>query len=180
MNVLFRLLSLGALTFLFAPAKTSAQVSFSHSLGASYYAGGGVACPAIMYSPRANVLNLSDESTVSVGTHLGLGFSFNSQSGGAFALDFPLVAELNLGHAASEDSEADFGAFFGAGYGISKIGYDDGFGGGYNNAAGFVINGGLRAYVNSRSMGIRISYLKNRKEDAGNVLGLGFFYNFGM
>jgi len=171
---------------LMASLTSFAQPSFSHSLGASFYIGGDAAAPGATYSPRINLVGVGDEMTVSVGTHLGLGFMYNSQSGGSFALDLPLVAEVNFGHASSEDATANFGGFLGIGVGISKIGSAGAFGGSYNDAAGFLVNGGLKAYIRDRSVGFRFAYLLNGKqdeitgEDYANVITLGLMYNFGM
>lgn len=160
--------------------ETNAQISFSHALGGSFYAGGHASAPAITYSPRLNFIQVGEEFTISAGTHIGLGMDFNSQEGArSFALDLPLVAEVNIGHGATRETSSGFGAFFGAGYGISKLGSASAFGSDYNDAAGFVVNGGLRALIAERPVGLRVSYLLNTKADAGNVFGIGIFYTFG-
>ncbi|WMJ75563.1 hypothetical protein RCC89_20720 [Cytophagaceae bacterium ABcell3] len=154
------------------------QVSFSHSLGASYFAGGHAAAPAITYSPRLNVVEMSDDMTVSVGTHLSLGLTIGEQ-GNSFALDAPAVAEFNFGHAATRNSDAAFGGFVGAGYGISRIGSQGAFGADFNEAAGPVLNGGIRALINDIPLTLRVSYMINTLDDASDVFGVGLFFNFG-
>lgn len=160
---------------------SNAQVSFSHSIGASAYIGGDVAAWGLNYSPRVNLIELGDEMTLSLGTHLGLGMSYNSREGSnnSFTLDLPLMAEINFGHASHPETSSSFGGFGGIGYGISKIGSSDEYGGTYNNAAGLVINGGVRFLVKERSVGARIAYMINFKSDAKNVLAVGAFYTFG-
>ena len=157
------------------------QVSFSHSAGGAYYLTSSIGAPAITYSPRLNLLQMSDEATLSLGTHIGLGLVYNSRAGASsFALDLPIVAELNLGHASSPESDAVFGGFIGAGYGINKMGAAGAFGGETNDAAGIVLNGGIRANIReSFPLGLRVSYLINTKEGNEDVIGVGIFYNFG-
>jgi len=156
------------------------QVSFSHSLGGAFYMSSLASAPGIMYSPRLNVLEMGDEMTFSVGTHLGLGMSFNSQEGAnSFALDLPIVAELNFGLAANPDTKSSFGGFAGLGFGISKIGADGAFGADYNDAAGLLFNGGIRAIIKEKPLGLRLAYLLNTKQDYSNVFTLGVFLIFG-
>ncbi|HCS19208.1 MAG TPA: hypothetical protein DIW47_01360 [Bacteroidetes bacterium] len=179
MKSLNKLFLLAIISFL-SLQNSYAQLSFSHSFGASIYVSSLAAAPGLMYSPRLNFLELSDETSLSVGTHLGLGFSYNSQDGaGSFALDVPLVAEINFGHGALPDTESNFGGFLGLGYGISRIGSDATFGADYNEAAGPVFNGGIRTYIWDRPLGLRASYLINTKEGYANVFSLGLFYTLG-
>lgn len=156
------------------------QISFSHSLGVSYYSSSLASAPGIMYSPRINFIELSDETTISAGTHLGLGILYNSGEGASsFVLDLPIVAEINFGHGANPDTESSFGGFAGLGFGISKISSASAFGTDYNNAAGIVINGGIRTIIKEKPLGLRVSYLLNTKEGYKNVIGIGVFYTFG-
>ena len=156
------------------------QMSFSHALGVAYYSSSNATAPGVTYAPRLNFLELGDELTVSVGTHLGLGIAGSSREGASsFALDLPLVAEVNFGHAANPDANSSFGGFAGLGFGISKIGSAGAFGADYNDAAGPVFNGGVRMLIKERSLGVRISYLLNTKDGFSDVLGLNLFYTFG-
>jgi hypothetical protein len=156
------------------------QISFSHSIGGSYYMCSSTAAPGIMYSPRLNLIELDDEMTISIGTHFGLGFALNSREGASsLALDIPLVAEFNFGHAANPDTRSSFGGFAGLGFGINKIGSAGVYGTGYNNAAGIVINAGIRALIKERALGLRLSYLLNMKTGFENVFSIGAFYTFG-
>jgi len=156
------------------------QISFSHSLGASYYAGGQVGAPGIMYSPRINFLELNKELTLSAGTHLGLGLSMNSREGASsFAFDLPIMAEINYGHGAKPKTRSSFGAFGGVGFGISKIGSSGAFSADYNSAVGPVINAGIRCLIKERPLGLRASYLLNTKKEFSDVFSVGLFYTFG-
>lgn len=156
------------------------QISFSHSIGGSIYASESASAPALMYSPRINVVELSDEMTISLGTHLGLGYSGNSREGASsFALDLPIMAEINFGHAANPNTDSSFGGFVGVGYGINKMGSEGAFEDGYNNAAGIVLNAGIRAIINEYPLGARVSYLLNTKDGGENTYSIGIFYTFG-
>ena len=134
-----------------------------------------------MYSPRLNFYDIKDEIILSVGTHIGLGLVYNSQEGASsFALDLPIVAEINFGQGADKFSESRFGGFFGAGYGISKIGAAGAFGDDYNEAAGLLVNAGVRAIIKEQACGLRVSYLKNSKKEFKDVISVGVFYTFGQ
>jgi hypothetical protein len=169
---------------LFANFAGKAQVEFNHSVGGGLYAsansGGGY---ALVYSPRLNLTELSDELSISVGSHLGAGleFSSNSRSGssGSFILDIPVVAELNFGHACSSNSSAGFGGFVGAGFGFNKMSYDNGIFSSDRNATGVVINGGFRTnLIREQSVTLRVSYML-ASDGNGDILGLGLTYNIG-
>ena len=167
------LLAVIAIVFFALPKVSLGQVSFSHSLGAAYYVSTSttsteyseststIGAPGILYSPRVNVVELGREMTVSVGTHLGLGFMLDTSSGSAsFAMDLPVVAEINFGHGAHADTRSSLG-------------------GSTNKASGPVLNGGVRALINGVPVGFRLSYLLNM-EEGGNVAGIGAFYTFGF
>lgn len=169
---------------LFANFAAKAQIEFNHSFGfgtyASLYSGGGY---AIVYSPRLNLVELSDELSLSVGTHLGAGLagSANSRSGatGSFILDVPLLAELNLGHACSSNSSVGFGGFVGAGFGYNKMSYTDNFGSSDRAATGLVLNGGIRTnLIKEQSVTLRFSYML-ASDGKGDVFGFGIAYNIG-
>lgn len=165
------------------------QVSFSHSIGASLYASTDNRASAVgaTYSPRLNVLEINEELTVSVGTHLGFGLDFNSREGAnSLALDIPLMVELNFGNASQPGIESNFGGFVGFGYGISKIGSRTDFVSfsttDFNEGSGLVLNAGLRLFVRDIPIGVRFSYLANSKkvgaegEEYADVYSLGVFY----
>lgn len=177
--IIIGLLAIGFLGF---QNQVTAQVSFSHSVGGAAYFSKNVATPAIMYSPRLNLMELDNELTLSIGTHLGAWLAFNSREGASSAtFDFPLMVELNFGHGADPYTRSDFGGFAGVGFGVSFMGADGGWGADINNAIGPVVNGGIRAYVFDQSLGLRLSYLYNLKsgDDTGSVFGVGIFYTFG-
>lgn len=166
----------------------NAQISFSHSVGGGLYASSKGAGWALMYAPRLNVVELADEMTVSVGTNLGLGLSgsANSREGGSgtLLLDLPILAELNIGHAANNDANSDFGGFVGVGFGYSKMAssVETNFGTSSSNvtSTGVLFSGGLRAVIKGQSVGLRVSYMLNGATDGANVFGLGLHYNIGM
>lgn len=159
------------------------QISFSHATGASIYVTTeSTSAWGFMYSPRLNILEISDALTVSVGTHIGLGLTANSRQGASsLALDIPLVVELNFGNSCHPESDGNFGGFVGVGYGISKIGEQGALGfSDFNEANGLVVNGGIRLFINDLPLGARFSYLINSKKDEtqefADVYSLGIFY----
>jgi len=169
---------------LFANFAAKAQVEFNHSFGFGTYAslnsGGGY---AILYSPRLNLVELSDEMSLSVGTHLGAGLSgsANSRTGGSgsFILDVPVMAELNLGHACSANSSVGFGGFLGAGFGYNRMTYSDALGSDDRAVTGLVFNGGFRTnLIKETSVTLRVSYML-ASDGKGDVFGLGLTYNIG-
>lgn len=156
--------------------QASAQISFSHAVGISYFVAGDAMSPAFNYSPRLNVVEMGD-ATISIGTHLNGWIVFNSRtpSSNALVLDAPLLAELNLGHAAHPDAYSDFGGFIGVGYGVSLVGG----GNGANAAMGPVANIGVRMYVSDQPCGLRLSYLYSTNDEGADVFGISLFYTLG-
>jgi hypothetical protein len=168
---------------LFANFAAKAQVEFNHSFGGVFYASENSSGYGILYSPRLNLVELSDEVSLSAGSHVGLGFSgsANSQTGasGSFVLDLPLLAEINFGHASSSNSSIGFGGFLGAGFGYNRMSYSDVFGSGDRAATGLVLNGGFRTnLIKEQSVTLRISYMM-ASDNKGDIIGLGLTYNIG-
>lgn len=167
------------LFFLQITYKGVAQLSFMHAGGISFYnVSSGVnssLSPALMYSPRLNLVNLSDKLTLSVGSHIGLD-AFLSSNGNqnSITLDLPIVAELNFGHGATKHSTSKFGGFIGAGYGFTSITTNADY-----EARGVLFNGGLRFVMFQKSFGIRTAYLINNLKNVSNVFSFGLFYTFG-
>ena len=182
MNKLILSLIVGA-ALIITTNETFAQTSFSHSIGGGIFAGNKSGSgQGITYSPRLNFMELGDEMTLSAGTHLSLGFSgtSNSQSGssGSFLIDLPIVAEMNFGCGSNNDSRSSFGGFIGAGFGYNKMASSDPvFGTTSMSSSGLLVNGGIRALIKERPIGLRVSYLLSSKQ---TVLGIGIFYMLGM
>lgn len=185
-NSIFYSLLLTFIIFGFS-AKAQNNISFSFKGGGGLYVGGGSGGYAAVLSPRLNFLSLSDIGTLSVGTHLGLGFSsnssYNSRTGAegqsSFVFDLPLMLELNLGNGSSPDNENDFGGFLGLGYGISRLANNDlNYGGNSATTSGPVFNAGL----SFRNFGFRLSYLISSKDvdpsidESPNVIGAALLY----
>lgn len=167
-----------------------AQVSFSHAAGIKLLVASSEAqtisigdatvdiesqsssAVGILYSPRLNLVEVGDNSTISVGTHIALTFEANSRSETSFVYDIPIVAEYNFGLASNNDNDDSFGFFIGGGYGI----YDS------NNlvdsVTGPVVNGGLRFLISDNPIDVSASYLIGA--DNINVFGLGLQYVFGI
>ncbi|WP_375561605.1 hypothetical protein ACE193_03375 [Bernardetia sp. OM2101] len=184
-NLLFSFTLITFIMFGFS-AKAQNDISFSFKAGVGAYSGGGSAGYAAVLSPRLNFLSFSEIGTLSVGTHIGLGYSsnstYNSRTGAegqsSFVFDLPVMLELNLGNSSSPDNESDFGGFVGAGYGFSKLSNNDlNYGGNSATTSGPVLNAGL----SYRGVGVRFSYLLSTKdaepgESSRNVLGLSLLY----
>jgi hypothetical protein len=175
--------------------KMNAQLSFSHSGGVKIFFtpsynstvnnfsfesesrnSGGV-----LYSPRINFVEL-DNSTFSLGTHIGLAFQgeFNSNTGGSssFTYDIPVVFEYNFGLASNNDNFENFGFYVGAGYGIHNSGGSDAES---SRISGLVANAGLRFYIIEQPIDINFSYLKGSGESKdASVIGLGVQYMLGL
>ncbi len=175
-------LFISVLGILFFSAQHSvAQVSFSHAIGAGIYAAsdstGGASGSGIVYSPRLNLLNFNDNATLSLGTHLAFGIDLNSQEGASnFVFDFPIMAELNVGHACNTDNTNAAGFYVGAGYGFNSEGL------GMNT--GLVLNGGFRTNVLfQRSLELRFALMipfNTTSTGTTSVIGLNLSYTFGM
>jgi hypothetical protein len=162
---------------------------FMHSLGGKYFVYGntsGFTGGAILYSPRYNFASLGANSTVSAGTHLGIGFSLTAGPGGSASsliLDLPAVAELNFGYGSSKEAEGGFGGFIGAGYGLHRVTLSvDGYGSSAT-ITGPVFGGGVRFEIpRAGAFEIGASYMIDLKDkdQKVNILGISFSYLLGM
>lgn len=169
--------------------KSYGQVTFNHAIGAGAYFNKYGAAPAVVYSPRLNVLELGGrgaDASLSVGAPIALGFSFsaNSQSGGSgsFAADLPIFADVNFGHAANPDTRSSFGGFAGVGFEYNILGGADDYDSFISSSMGPAANAGVRFLLRERSIGLRASYMFNVKKSGygASVVGLNLLYNFGQ
>jgi hypothetical protein len=169
--VLFIGLILGAIQ------TSNAQVEFMHSVGATIYASGEASGITGTWSPRLNLLKVGEDGALSAGTHFSLGGSVNSRTGGSISFDFPIMAEINMGHAATKESKGSFGYFAGIGYGFSALTSDVAV----QSTSGPVIDAGIRFLIAEKnSVGLRVSYLITGNPGYPGVLGLGVSYNLGV
>lgn len=174
---------------IFTAPDSFGQMSFSHSIGGSFYMSSIASAPGIMYSPRFNLMRCNSGSltTISIGTHLGMGFtteSYNGASYSSISLDVPLVVEINFGYGSGINDyrwrpRNAIGGFAGLGYGYSKIGMPNESGLGHNDPVGIVVNGGLQAKIFNTPCGLRLSYMFNLRQSFNNVFSIGLFYLFG-
>ena len=179
MKILKKLTILIIAFFSFQTAK--AQVEFNHSLGLTVLTSPNVAAWGFTYEPRLNLFSAGSNGNISIGTHLSANLSFNSQdaSGNGLLFDFPLVAEYNGGFGSSKDNSSSFGYFAGIGYDLTSTIADAN---GTNATSGLMIDAGIRFTVKV-PLSLRVSYLLSSKSNdtgAGNVLGIGLSYMFGM
>lgn len=166
----------------------TAQVEFMHSLGGKYffYANSdGFSSAGFLYSPRVNVTS-GENSAISVGTHLGLGFSLQAGSGGSsssLVLDVPLVGEYNFGYGSMLDVESAFGGYVGAGYGIHRVSLNVNGVGGNATLHGPVFTGGIRCNIPAVGpLELGASYMLDlkSKDVKSNVLGISISYMLGL
>src|SRR5687768_15271250 len=121
----------GSMIFLFAAHLTGPKIlaqSLMHGIGANIYILTPKLDPAselynftltathFSYFPRYT-LHESQNSSVSVGSPLGIGIGLLSRSGGpsgiAWGLDLPVAVDYNLGCKSSPFNEKTFGGYFG-------------------------------------------------------------------
>jgi hypothetical protein len=180
--------------FLLSPitkAQSKKSNYFAHSAGFIFFGATEYFSAGVVYSPRINFLILSEKSTFSVGTHLGLGANFNyssdsrgnSSSSSSYAVDLPLMIEYNFGNAATRNANTKFGGFAGAGYGWHNA--TRGFFTTYTGSAqpedadlhisGLAVNAGFRFPLGRTSFGIRAGYLFNNSLNNPDVNGVGSF-----
>lgn len=163
---------------------------FMHSLGGKYFFYGntdGVTGAGILYSPRIN-FSSEGNSTLSVGTRLGLGFSLQSGAGGSsssLVLDLPVLAEYNFGFGSTKEADGSFGGYIGAGYGLHRASYATNYVSGSATVHGPVFGGGIRALIGSiGAFELGASYsldLKSKvKESKMNIFGISVSYLFGF
>ena len=188
MQKLMSILCLAAVLLWF-PARAQ-KTLFAHSAGVAFYGADDYFSAGLLYAPRINFAVLSETSAFSVGTHLGLGGSFNygyssnfgSQTSTSFFADVPLVVEYNFGNAATRVAYKKFGGFIGGGYGWHAVTHSESYGDDYfgdydysesANVHGPVINGGFRFPIGRASFGVRVSYLFNDNKDEVYVDGIG-------
>lgn len=180
----------GAALLLLSMCQLRAQdgVEFMHSLGGKYFIypnADGLTSTSFLYSPRLN-LSSTESTSISVGTHFGLGFSAYSGPAGSqtsLVLDLPLVGEFNFGHGSTIDNESSVGGYVGAGYGIHRISMSDSeYGGGSATLHGPVFTGGVRFSLGRiGSYEVGASYLANiKKEYKVNPFGISVSYLFGL
>jgi hypothetical protein len=165
-----------------------AQTSFSHSAGAGYLVAENLGLGSLFYNPRLNLIEVSENSTISVGSHLGLGFSFNSssnsrsgsdESSGGFGFDIPVVAEYNFGCKSNPDNEDGFGFFLGTGGGYNSISVSQNGASASVASFGVYSNLGLRFILkDTYPVELRGSYLLNVKDGGVNVIGATINYCF--
>ena len=163
-------------------------LEFNHSLGGKYFGyakSDGVSSTTLLYSPRLNV-STAENSAISVGTHLALGFSLYSGPMGSstsFVYDLPIVCEYNLGFGSSKDNESGFGGYAGAGYGLHHLSIkEDGYGGSAT-LHGPVFTGGFRfnaGIIGALEIGASYMIDLKSKDQKTNIFGISLSYLFGM
>ena len=120
---------------------------------------------AVTYSPRLNIYKFSKYTSLSVGTHLSLGFDLNFSSTGldnqaSFAYEIPLTFDLNFGYGAVKRTRNSFGGYVGAGYALNSLKNDSynellGYSESSGSTHGIYVNGGVRFEVDrDRSGGV--------------------------
>jgi hypothetical protein len=139
----------------------------------------------ITYEARYNVKEVSDDMSISVSSIPLIGANLNFQSGsggsGNFILDVPIMAGINFGHLATDNSSAGIGGFINGGYafavgGASSSSTFTGDVGGFIH--GPVANVGMR-FSSKRDLAVGLSYMPStRKEIDGMAVRLNITYHF--
>ncbi len=167
--------------FAFVFKISKAQTNYILSLGLSTHSISNPAYSGMAYSatasPRFTIFEISDDLNLSVGTHASLGFTLPS-SGPKLFIEFPVVGEINFGHASSNEPSYDFGGFIGGGIGNNVMTYDYNGKQSESSSRGLYLNGGVKFYMGERSFGLRLSYLNDAKSNT-NIYGIGLMYNLG-
>jgi hypothetical protein len=164
------------LILLFLNQGSSAQVSFFHSLGVSYHGFEKRQFPVFNYSCRLNCLDIKDDVTLSIGTHLGF-WGIQNANSNSYILDTPLLAELNFGRGAKKNCVKVLGGSIGVGLGINNNGYyyRDGFTqyevAEYNHAVGIQ----SLASIRYKGYGLRVSYLFNLEKIYYDIFAVTIF-----
>jgi hypothetical protein len=140
--------------------------------------------------PRYNIVE-SDAGAVSLGLPLTLGISgsVNSRSGGSISLtaDVPLMLDYNVGAGATEDSEAGFGGFVGAGFGYTYTNqvydyYVNGSIYGSDNIKGKsygpLVHGGIKANIGEKIYFLRAFYKMGVEKEKYRLYGAAVGVSF--
>lgn len=171
---------LGTLFFICFTAQ--AQFTFQHGAGVGYFYTSSIGGYAIIYAPRLNVAEISDEFSISVNAKPGASFDFsaNSRTGGsgAFGFDLPVFAAVNFGFGATFDSDASFGGYLGGGYSVSSFAISDDISSGSSAGGGLMVVAGTRFFFKGQPAGVNASFSFGKGEKQ-NVLGIRFMYYFG-
>lgn len=176
--------------------------SFYHGLGVSVFFDNMVpdkitTISALTYSPRFNFYE-TEKLSVSLGIPLSIGFMGDGSGGydettgeeiaddiNGFALDVPVMVNLNLGAGSSDMSKRSMGGFIGAGYtyhyassrDYTKNGIEESVGG---NSFGLTVNGGIRFSIGApvNNIELRVSYYWGRNRTKLGMFGMGVLFNF--
>lgn len=154
-----------------------AQVSFSHAGGLKLllaFSENDLASPVgVVYSPRVNIIDLSDNATVSLGTHATVAFSFTAGTNGSSSsgtFEIPIVAEYNFGLKSTNKNDNNLGFYLGGGYSFFD---SSDF---RTDSSGPTFTGGLRFFMGDAPLDLNISY--TGASNNVTVVGLGIQYIF--
>ncbi|HLV70171.1 hypothetical protein [Xanthomarina gelatinilytica] len=177
----------------FSSSMMFSQTSFSHAAGIAGYFGtrnANSVAAGITYSPRFNFFRVSENSTLSIGSHIGLGYNITNREANSFSYHLPVVLEFNFGHASDKTKyENGFGGFIGFGYSIDNTQRSSYYYNGFTSInivendviKGPMVNLGMRFKFLGKSAGIRFSYLYGTGDfEGGYMSSLGFQYNIGV
>ena len=143
------------------PKKTLRKSSseFMHSGGAGFVSASDGLTPiqgwAFAYTPRLGVTT-SKYSSFGVASPTLFALSFNSFSGMSGVIDLPVMFEYNFGYGSTEKAyRKDFGAYVGAGAGVTLISGGYGYGGTFAN---WNVGGGARFEFREQPLDLRVSF----------------------
>ena len=131
------------------------------------------------YSTLYKLHEFGDESSLSIGSHLGLGLSYNNVTGGFLMLNTPVLLHLNLGHKSSTFSDFPIGFSVGLGSDAAIVAISQ-FRPEYIYGPMLDLNFKIRL-PGFRSYTLRASYTENLHPNNlifGNMLNIGLYSNF--
>jgi hypothetical protein len=173
------------LTLTFISKSSKAQVEFMHSVGIATHLTVhdefGQNFLALMYAPRLNVVQLSDESNISVGTRLGIGFNYSNLSPLLPMFEIPLIVDYNMNALSSKESYEESGFFIGGGFNynsMTAMEFDQNTLESKKVAAttlGWTVNGGMTFNKDKKKFAVRAAYTSGIT-NSNRIISLGILY----
>jgi len=165
----------------------SAQFEFNWGAGIGIHQVGSRYSPGLVVAPRVNIVDLSDNASVSIGTKASLLY-FSLANGSQdlpetrLGFDAPVFAMVNIGRESNDYAIEQMGFVVGIGYSFGQLTLS---GDNYEEvlqADGVALMGGLRFQAfGNRSMGINVSQTFGRgtHRNSLNSLSVRLLYYFG-
>lgn len=123
--------------------------------------------PALNLHSKFNVLDKFNDFSVSINLPISMGAHFKNEAINEtfFVADYPITAEINVGHGSSKNFHSAFGFFAGAGYTWQQFGS--------KKQRGGFFTGGLRTWAGPISIGLRYAYIMSNDFEAYTAHRIG-------